>query len=144
MPGLVELLLDLLLHDVPAGRSAQLRLGSDGEVWQVGEPDTDAPEVVASAPLADGELVTLTVQADLADDAPTLAQLQRFIRPMMACMALERRLDAQADQAKGAVAAIEQLAVLDLATGIVMARRDCTAGTARACWPTGVSGKEWT
>jgi hypothetical protein len=103
----------------------------DGRMWQVGELDPDAHQVTASAALGDGDLVTLAVQADLADDAPTQAQLQRFIRPMKACLALERRMAVQSDRARDAVAAIERLAVLDLATGIVMARSDCTAQTAR-------------
>ena len=131
LPGLVELLLDLLLHDVPAGRSAHLSLGRSGLSRQVGEPTPDGHQVTASTELADGEVVRLSVQADLADDAATQAQLQRFLRPMVACVALERRLRARAAQAQEAVAVIERLAVLDLATGIVMARQDCDAGTAR-------------
>jgi AmiR/NasT family two-component response regulator len=71
------------------------------------------------------------VHSELADDAPTQAQLQRFIRPMVACVALEQRLKVKADQARDAVAAIERMAVVDLATGIVMARRDCDPQTAR-------------
>lgn len=131
LPGLVELLLELLLHDVQAGRSARLTLGEAGRGWQVGDPQAGGRSVTASAPLADGDLITLTVHAELADDAPTQAQLQRFIRPMVACVALEQRLKVEADQARDAVAAIERMAVVDLATGIVMARRDCDAQTAR-------------
>jgi hypothetical protein len=131
LPGLVEMLLGLLLHDVPAGHSASLTVGRNGALWQVGEPAPAGPQVTASAPLADGELVTLAVQADLADDAPTQAQLQRFLRPMVVCLTLEQQLNAQRDQAREAVAAIERLAVVDLATGVVMARRDCDVQTAR-------------
>jgi hypothetical protein len=131
LPGLVELLLGLLLHDVQAGRGAQLTLGEAGRGWQVGDLEAGGHSVTASAPLSDGDLITLTVHADLADDAPTQAQLRRFIRPMVACVALEQRLKIVADQAQDAVAAIERMAVVDLATGIVMARRDCDAQTAR-------------
>ena len=131
LPGLVELLLDLLLHDVPAGHSASLTVGETGAIWQVGAPSPAGHRATASEPLANGELVTLAVQIERAGDASTRAQVRRFLRPMLLCLALEQQLTARVDEAREAVEGIERLAVLDLATGIVMARRDCDARTAR-------------
>jgi hypothetical protein len=138
LPGLVERLLDLLLREVRASRSAQLDVSSGSKTStyaEVGEPDQPGPLVSASTALPDGGTVTLTVRGDpsgeLRDDEPTQAQLRRFLPPMLACVALERQLDEQAGQAREAVAEIERLAITDLATGIVMARRDCDSQTAR-------------
>jgi hypothetical protein len=136
LPRLVELLLDLLLNDVPGGRSAQLTgsagaEGADGGYAVVGDPDQPGRPVSASAPLPNGGTLTLTVRGELADDEPTQAQLQRFIRPLVAAVALEHQLDRRSGQARDAVAQIERLAVSDLATGIVMVQRDCDPAKAR-------------
>jgi hypothetical protein len=142
LPGLVELLLDLLLSDVPDGRSAQLTVSAAAESSPgtenfahryAGTDDQARPGqlVTATAALTDGGTVTLTVRGDLIDDEPTQARLRRFIQPMVACVALERRIGEQAGRARDAVAQIERLAITDLATGIVMAQRDCGSVTAR-------------
>jgi hypothetical protein len=144
LPGLVELLLDLLLKDVPDGRSAELTVQAPGETSQppaesdqdhryarLGDPSPPGRLVTASAPLTGGGTVTLAVRGELADDEPTQARLRRFLRPMVACVALEHRLNEQAGQARNAVAQIEHLAITDLATGIVMAQRDCAPAKAR-------------
>jgi len=151
LPGLVEQLLDLLLDDVQTGNSAQLTVQSDAQpepgateagagispyAW-LGDPAGPGRLVTASASLTDGGTVTLAVRGDLLDDEPTQAQLRRFIRPMVACVALERQLSEQTGRARDAVAEIERSAIFDLATGIVMARHDCDPETARrllAAW----------
>jgi hypothetical protein len=138
LPGLVELLLDLLLHDVQDAHSAQLTVqeagspddGSDRYAG-LGDPGQPGRLVSASAPLTGGGTVTLAVRGDLDDDEQTQARLRRFLLPMVACVALERRLDQKAGRARDAVAQIERLAITDLATGIVMAQRDCAPAKAR-------------
>jgi hypothetical protein len=162
--GLVELLLDLLLNDVPASTSAQLTIQPNSEpsgsetprstagssatgssameagspappaqpYLERGDPDLPGHLVTASSPLADGGTVTLSVRGELTDDGPTQAWLRRFIQPMVACVDLESRLDEQTGRARDALAEIERRAITDLATGIVMARRDCDPATARA------------
>ena len=76
--------------------------------------------------------MALEVHGDFVDDdLTTRARLQRFLRPMGACVALDRQLKGQATEARDAIAAIERRAITDLATGIVMAQRDCDATTAR-------------
>ena len=137
LPGLVELLLDLLLHDFQDGRNAQLTVQTEDlsvgrdQYAELGDPDQPGRTVSASAPLSNGGTVTLSVRGDLKDDEPTQARLQRFLRPMVACLALEHQLDDQAGRARDAVAQIERLAITDLATGIVMAQRDCAPAKAR-------------
>ena len=143
LPGLVELLLDLLLNDVRAGRSAELTVhpsrGPEPEPEPGGavyaarphEPDESGRLVSASATLNDGGTATLTVRGDLVDDEPTRAQLRRFIQLLVTCVDLEHRLTARTERAREAVAEIERRAITDLATGIVMAQRDCDPVTAR-------------
>ena len=143
--GLIELLLDLLLNDVPASKSAQLTIQPKPELepenlgtattppyLHRGDQEPAGRRVTASAPQANGEVVTLAVWGELVDDEPTQARLRRFIRPMVACADLERQLDQHTGQARDALAEIERRAITDLATGIVMARRDCDPPTARA------------
>ena len=140
LPQLIELLLDLLLHDVPNGRSAQLSVGrvtaptgSEAPTgsWLVGDPTADGQLVTTDGAMPDGTFVNLQVRAGELDPVSVQAQVQRFVPPLLACLALESRLGEQTDQARDAVAAIERLAVSDLATGIVMAHRDCDPTTAR-------------
>ena len=158
---MVERLLDLLLSDAPAGRSAwltvqpqtpappdrtdpeqsdQARLGDPARVGDSTRPVGPARAgrlVTAWAPLPDGGTATLALHGDLQDDEGTQAQLRRFLQPMVACVALERQLSEQAGQARDALAEIERTALPDLATGIVMARHDCDPEAARrllAAW----------
>jgi ANTAR domain len=144
LPHLVEMLLDLLLHDVKGARGARLSLADpDTPAWSVGELDRPGgpeqradpqQEVAVSAPLSDGGTVTLAVAVDgaeLDDETSTRAQLGRFIPPMVACVDLERLLRERTTTARDAVGAIERSAVIDLATGVVMARRNCDRQTAR-------------
>ena len=161
LPHLVEMLLDLVLHDVAGAHSAQLSLDDQPPAWTVGDPTVGVPtvgdptagapaagdpaagdpvtgrpaiggtRVRVSAPLAGGGTVTLEVGAGPGDEASTRERLSRFIPPLVACIQLERRLQERTGQARAAVNAIERTAVQDLATGIVMARRDCDQATAR-------------
>lgn len=130
LPGLVELLLDLLRHDVPHAHGVRLSAGDDEPLRVVGDPDAGRL-VRVSAPVAGGRTVTLEVGADVADEEPTRAQLRRFVPLVVACISLEHQLEEQSGSARDAVTAIERLAVFDLATGIMMARRDCDLRTAR-------------
>jgi hypothetical protein len=139
--GLVELLLDLLLSETRSGRSAQLTVRSSGNpapgegeamrFARVGEPSDEGRVVSTSAALPDGGTIMLTVRADLLDDAPTQARLQRFILPMVTCLSLDHQLDELTVAAREAVAEVESREVLDLATGVLMAQRDCDSVTAR-------------
>ena len=131
LPRLIELLLELLLHDVQNGRSAQVSVDRIGATWLVGDPAAAGRSVRTEAAMADGTRIGLQVHGDTLDEVAVQAQLQRFVRPMMAVLALEERRRQRSDQAQEAVATIERWAVTDLATGIVMARRDCDPETAR-------------
>jgi hypothetical protein len=143
LPRLIELLLDLLLHDLPDGRSAQVSVGRIKATtpattpaaltgsWLVGDPAADGHLTTTDATMPDGTVINLQVRATGLDPGSAQAQLQRFIPPLLACLAFEARLGEQTDRARDAVAAIERLAITDLATGIVMAHRDCDPGTAR-------------
>ncbi len=143
LPGLVERLLDLVLTDVRAGRSAQLTVRTttpaepasvyaeaEHPAW-TNDSTEEGRTVSTSAALTDGGTATLAVRGELVDDEPTQAQLRRFIRPLVACVDLETRLNRRTGRAREAVAEIERRAITDLATGIVMAHRDCDPVTAR-------------
>jgi hypothetical protein len=143
--GLVELMLDLLLGETRSGRSAQLMVqpGSTAvddstqaaqlpsRFAQVGDPNTTGRVISTSAALSDGAVITLTVQVDQLDEAATQAWLQRYIAPMITCVTLERQLTARTAAAREAVAEVQRREVLDLATGVLMAQRDCDSVTAR-------------
>jgi hypothetical protein len=141
--GLVELLLELLLRETRSGRSAQLTVqttsGTDAAPTEdsstpfarVGDQADVGSVISTSASLPDGGTITLAVQADQLDDAPTQARLQRFMAPMITCVTLEHQLTERTSAAREAVAEVERREVLDLATGVLMAQRDCDSATAR-------------
>jgi hypothetical protein len=112
-------------------RNAQVPVDRIGTTWLVGDPAPAGRSVSTEATMADGIRISLQVRGDAIDEVAVQAQLQRFVRPMVAALALEERRRQRSGQARDAVATIEQWAVTDLATGIVMARRDCDPETAR-------------
>jgi len=141
---LITLLLTQLLDDTASVHALRLIVHADqqppddGEVVAELEPGAarsldglDDAEIRLTAALSDGQRASLVIgPATQADRFEQVAQ--RYLGPIVASLNLNLRLHHERSQARAAVEAVEQAQLLDLATGVVMARQGGDARSARA------------